>query len=140
MHNDHRFAINAPGVMHQHIDDEILVVHLERGHYFSLRGPAAVIWSGFEHGLTAAQVQASLEQRFEATAAELEEALREFADELVANALIVGRTDGDDVTAEVWQGARELFAKPVLTRYWDIEELLKLDPIHEVDADGWPQV
>ncbi len=30
------------------------------------------------------------------------------------------------------------YATPTLSKYTDMEELLLLDPIHEVDAQGWP--
>jgi hypothetical protein len=41
---------------------------------------------------------------------------------------------GDDVQGEL------PFVAPVLDKYTDMQELLLLDPIHEVDASGWPKL
>jgi len=35
-------------------------------------------------------------------------------------------------------GTRQPFSAPVLNAYTDMEELLLLDPIHDVDQAGWP--
>jgi hypothetical protein len=36
-------------------------------------------------------------------------------------------------------GQSRQFVPPVLERYDDMEDLLLLDPVHDVDAQGWPQ-
>jgi hypothetical protein len=36
-------------------------------------------------------------------------------------------------------GEKIPFAQPVLNKFTDVEDLLMLDPIHDVDAAGWPQ-
>jgi len=64
-----------------------------------------------------------------------------FATRLVDEGLL-RPTDGSETTAalQLPEPARgDTFAEPVLTRYEDIQELLLIDPIHEVDEDGWPQ-
>jgi hypothetical protein len=35
-------------------------------------------------------------------------------------------------------GNKTVFNAPVLNKYTDMQDLLLLDPIHEVDATGWP--
>ncbi|HAR48554.1 MAG TPA: hypothetical protein DCR81_00210 [Smithella sp.] len=35
-------------------------------------------------------------------------------------------------------GSKTVFNAPVLNKYTDMQDLLILDPIHEVDATGWP--
>jgi len=49
----------------------------------------------------------------------------------------------DTVTAPLASPARQdaarpAFEPPVLTTFSDMQELLWLDPIHEVDDAGWP--
>jgi hypothetical protein len=69
-----------------------------------------------------------------------------FMEALVSERLAVDGTDGTDGTDdgagsatvfEVRSGDRGYIA-PVLQRYDDLEDLLLLDPIHEVDDAGWP--
>lgn len=35
-------------------------------------------------------------------------------------------------------GERPPFVRPILQKYTDMADLLLLDPIHEVDEQGWP--
>ena len=66
-----------------------------------------------------------------------------FAD-LQAEQLIVAdeatSVNGDMFTmSEAADGRSRLpFAAPVLHKYTDMEDLLLLDPIHDVDESGWP--
>ncbi len=34
---------------------------------------------------------------------------------------------------------KKSFCLPIIEKYTDLEELLLLDPIHEVDESGWPK-
>jgi hypothetical protein len=36
--------------------------------------------------------------------------------------------------------SKAIFNAPVLNKYTDMQDLLLLDPIHEVDATGWPSI
>ena len=41
---------NGPAVVSETIDGEVIVIHLERGSYFSLRDTAAELWELVEQG------------------------------------------------------------------------------------------
>ena len=58
-------------------------------------------------------------------------------DELLAEGLIVHHELGERAPADVPRSALE-FAPPRLEKYSDLEDLLVLDPIHDVDEAGWP--
>jgi hypothetical protein len=137
-----RFRINTPTVIEQTVDDETLIVHLERGHYFSLRGSAQEIWSALVAGTPTDHLVAGLAARYTATDDAITAAVEAFCKELLADQLVVA--DSDPAPAEA-RGpspeAREAlpFQPPVLTRYTDIEDMLLIDPIHEVDETGWPR-
>ena len=45
-----RLTLRAPHVIHEAIDGEVIVIHLERGSYFSLRDTAAELWELVEQG------------------------------------------------------------------------------------------
>ena len=75
--------------------------------------------------------------------AAVETALRAFVDELEREDLLV-RTDQAAPSAvsaptPVASGdERPAFVAPVISKFTDMEDLLLLDPIHEVDEMGWP--
>ena len=71
--------------------------------------------------------------------------------ELLGEKLIIprdGPDDSDSTSLEPTSGSVEhpnqtqrlKFEKCGLTKYTDMQELLLLDPIHEVDATGWPEI
>ncbi len=49
-----------------------------------------------------------------------------------------GSGNGDGAAAVTADGVTRAYTVPALTRYDDLDDLLLLDPIHEVDDAGWP--
>jgi hypothetical protein len=135
-----RFRINMPPVIHQTLDGEVIVVNLDSGVYYSLVGSAAGVWASLEEGASAGQAVEDAVGRYDAPRQVVEAAVTRFVDELHEEGLIVeAGAEEPRPAAAVADGAAHLpFAAPVLDRYTDMQELLILDPIHEVDDAGWP--
>ena len=72
---------------------------------------------------------------------ELEPAVVRLVAELQREELIVA-ADPDAASsahdAAATGGAARAFRAPVLQKFTDMQEMLLLDPIHDVDARGWP--
>jgi len=138
------FRVNSPSVVHEVFDDEVVIINLDTGFYYSVTGLAAEIWTRID-GATASDIIDDLASRYEMPGPDVEAAVRPFLDELGSEDLIVvgQRVPGERAqrlgteTADVSPG-RPRFEAPVLRKYGDMQELLLLDPIHEVDAVGWP--
>jgi hypothetical protein len=136
-----RYRINAPAVVQETIDGEVVAVDLERGYYFSLRGVAADIWAVIVAGGTLPEVVAHLSGRYDGEPREVEAAVAAFVDQLQHDALIVaaaGDRPAVPAAPAPAPSARRAFETPRLDKYTDMEELLMIDPIHEVDERGWP--
>lgn len=126
------YRINSPSVIHETIDDEVVIINLDKGHYYSLDGCGARIWKGVVGGAPVAAIVAS----FEGDGAAILDGVRALIAELEAEGLIVpGESDGGGTALD---GPALPFEAVTLQRYSDMEELLLLDPIHEVDEQGWP--
>jgi len=137
---DKILQINSRQVIHETFDDEIVLVNLETGSYYSLDHVAAAIWQWLGQRVTAAQIQANVAARYVGDRAEMERAVKKFLDELIADGLVQFSDQpapSDYVFAQTNEPRLEFHA-PVLNKYTDMEELLLLDPIHEVDELGWP--
>jgi hypothetical protein len=139
---DRRFRMASAEVVHDVIDDQVIVVRLDSGMYYSLEGVAALVWTGLARGATLAGVRDALGERYPGT--DLDSALGVFVAELEAEGLLAA----DDAAAS---GAREnpavvvsrarlpaAFEAPHLEKYTDMQDLLLIDPIHETDERGWP--
>jgi len=137
---DKTLQINSRQVIHETFEDEIVIVNLETGSYYSLDHVAAAIWHLLEQRVTAAHIQADIAASHAGDRAEIERAVSSFLDELIADGLVQFSDQlapSDNVFSQT-NNARLEFQAPVLNKYTDMEELLLLDPIHEVDELGWP--
>lgn len=135
------YHVNTSRVMHETIDDETIIVDLTTGTYFSLRGTAAAIWGQLaDGGIAAEELEGVVRARYEAPEGEIETTLRDFLGELEKEQLVVVSANGNGATAPALPaaGEREQFAPPRLERYTDMQDIILLDPVHEVDPRGWP--
>ncbi|SKB14129.1 conserved hypothetical protein [Planktothrix sp. PCC 11201] len=147
MNPDEKFNANTPKVVHESIDGEVVVVNLEQGDYFSLVKVGADIWDGLIRGLSRGDIISEIIQLYEGEHTVIENAVNNFIEQLRQEELIVVNT-GDavesqnkpnDKTQTITNEEKLKFEPPSLQKYTDMEELLALDPIHEVDEQiGWP--
>ncbi len=139
-----RYRMNNPGVIQETLDGEAVIVNLLSGTYYSLDRAGGVIWNLLISGMSSEDILSQLESIFATDRATLAAAVGELTATLVQEELIVPLKEGtalaDIAPAGVNVPASERlpFEKPVLHRYTDMQELLLLDPIHEVDERGWP--
>ena len=119
---------NRPAVLDEAFDGEAVLVNLETGRYYALDRTASRWWSALEAGMS-----------FEALAAVLPDAgtaeLAAFVARLDAERLV--RLEGELPSAGDVAGE----AIPQLQVFDDMEDLLRLDPIHDIELDGsgWPK-
>lgn len=120
--------IPQPPVSHECIDGEVVIIHMETGSYYSLLGLASTLWQSIVAGTTYDRLLA----RFNA---EEQSEVSAFLNELAQERLV-------DLDAEPAQIGTDLelppYSTPRVEKFTDLQELLMLDPIHEVDAAGWP--
>jgi Coenzyme PQQ synthesis protein D (PqqD) len=143
-----RVSVNAPHVIHETIDGEVIVINLATGSYYSLKGSAAAAWGLIEGpaGVQAEELLEALAARFDAPVAEVEHAFEPFLAELRAEGL-VSSTGTDESAVEVAERSRSngntgvelAFEPPLLEKFTDMQDLVLLDPVHEVDETGWPR-
>ncbi len=142
------FRISTSQVIEETIDDEVMIVDLESGNYYSLDKVGADIWHliKMKEGASAAQLVASCAKRYEGCRVEIENGVRQLVAELEQEKLIVAVqpngssavTNGKMPAAHGTQSQKSRFEVPILHKYTDMQDLLLLDPIHEVDETGWP--
>lgn len=136
-----RFKINTPDVSAEAFDDEIIAINLKNGHYHSLRGVGFQIWKLFEQGYSVDEASDALRRAFPTEADTIASDVRDFAAQLQKAELIVpAAATGALAAAPNMSRSSESYVRPAVETYTDMEELLLLDPIHEVDLlTGWPR-
>ena len=138
------YRVNTPRVVHETIDDEVVIIDLDTGSYYSLDGVGAVIWNRLDQNATPAQIAGWLAEQYGAGAPQIESAVDTLTAELQAEALILP-VEGQPMAAGAFPANGVLalpdtFATPILHKHTDMQDLLLLDPIHEVDDSGWPAI
>lgn len=138
--------VNTPGVVHETIDGETILLDLKSGYYYSMDGSGSAIWdylalTGNRESLMSIMCEANTAQ-----ASVIEESLAIFIEQLLKEGLLV--EDGSDKSSNTidaasfedqLKSAAGSFIPPRLNKYADMQDLLLLDPIHDVDEAGWPE-
>jgi hypothetical protein len=138
------FVPNAPSVVSEVIDGEVVIMNLTSGNYYSSDGAGAVIWGWIEGGKTLDDIERLAGQHYEASAEAIAIALTAFFDRLLEEKLVREITQvpapvGGHGPSANGGPSRQRFVPPELHVYTDMQDLLLLDPIHDVDEGGWPR-
>lgn len=144
---EQRFRIRTPWVANQIIDGEAVLIAFETGAYYSAQRTGANVLSLLEQHHPVSEIVARLTRLHDATPETIAADVWAFVGQLSQEGLIVALNESEAITAgddlaspSSAATAPQPWEPPLLTRYSDLEDLLILDPIHEVDDAGWPVV
>jgi hypothetical protein len=142
--DNQRFRVNTPTVTHEIIDGEAVIINLDSGNYYSLIEAGSFIWAMVERGASPVDVQHMVQQTYQGDAGEIDRGVQELLTQLQQENLIVPveGTPEDELTEVLPSNnghEKPLFNVPLLNKFSDMQELLLLDPIHDVDDAGWPK-
>lgn len=149
MHNIiSHFRINSPKIIYETIDGETVIVNLDTGNYYSLDTIGADIWDSVGKGFPVDHIIEDISCRYNGEREEIDRAVLIFMNDLLKETLIVPLEPGsvesesadETPVRSTPEGVRSDFKAPNLQKYSDMQDLLLLDPIHEVDDTGWPNV
>ncbi len=135
-----RFRVDTPQVVSETIQGETIVINLGTGTYYSLQGSGAAIWEGAAQGATIDEILDELAARYDGSRDEFAEATSTLIDTLRSEGLIVpadGLQPSEPISRDL-PPERAPFSSPVLEKYTDMQDIILLDPVHEVGAQGWP--
>jgi hypothetical protein len=145
---DARLSLCGPPIVAEMIEGEVVIINLDTGVYFSLRRAGASAWCLLMEGKTVAEAAGALSARYDVAADEVRRAVVALVEELLAERIVApapaargaDAASGRGQPSEVGERGRgsEPFEECALQRFTDMKDLLLLDPIHDVAADGWP--
>lgn len=141
-----RFRINAPKVIYETIDGEAVIINLDTGCYYSLDKVGADIWGFIEKGVSVEEIKEDLVHRYDGSPTDIESAITRLIANLESENLILpisakasGIENPSELPLDIGPVIEKIqFEAPTLQKYTDMQDLLLLDPIHEVDETGWP--
>jgi hypothetical protein len=126
------YLIDESRISYNRFDDEIIVVNLGTGSYFSMHRTAAEIWRMIESGPASA---ASIADAFGQPMPAVTSQIQDFLNGLEAKGLL--RAVNDPACVSTTSASYSL---PVLEEFDELRELLLADIVHDADDAGWPNV
>jgi hypothetical protein len=127
--------VNEPDVVFEAFDDETVLVNLDSGSYYSLRASGPKVWTALAAGVRPSDLAGAIASAAGLPAQTVLAQLEDLVAALTEAKLVVA-ADKTDAPAAEWSGGYET---PVLETYTDMQDLLLLDPVHDVDQAGWPK-
>jgi len=146
MHSIYYFKINSPNVISENYENEVVFINLDNGNYYSIIDIAAEIFGFVEQERSKEEILNGIINKYEGKNAEMVSAVETFLESLLNEGLIIQEEKNiDNIPSQNKEATHKnsnpeklLFKSPVLYRYTDMQDLLLLDPVHEVDETGWP--
>ena len=134
-----RYAANTASVAHETFDEETVLINFERGTYFSLRQSAPVIWGLIQQPVSVDGILRRLADAYPALPPDAGPAITAMLEQLHDEGCVSRREAGVDEPAPGPLPAEGAFALPVVQAFHDLQELIAIDPVHEVhNFAGWP--
>lgn len=135
-----RFRLNSPQVIAETIEGEAVMVDLSTGSYYSVRDAGAAVWDAIAAGASVERIVSGLVEAFDVDPAAAAEQITAFVEELEREGLVVPADEAPsepalDLRARAGAGS---FAGLALEKFTDMQDLVLIDPVHEVDERGWP--
>ena len=140
MNKDLCFKVNTPFVIWEHIENDIIVINLENGYYYDISGLSASIWLMIQDGLSYYNIIDRIQNHFNKTKQAVLPEINFFLCTLEEEHLIVRVNELITPAIDAIAIPFDTYSAPVLKKYTDMENLLLIDPIHEVDEHGWPNL
>lgn len=130
-----KYIINGPQVISEDTSGETVIINLETGSYFNLNAESSKIWGLLVNGVNIGELKANLEPSV-ACGKEIADAkIDGFISKLLDEKLIRETENSNSVAGKISVNVNDLLVET----YTDMQDLLGLDPIHEVEPEaGWP--
>jgi hypothetical protein len=140
MRRDDIIAANSVSAASEDFGGEAVIIHFDRGTYFSLGGSAPAIWAMVQKPVTMAGMIDAIRSAKIAVTPEFEFALGVFVEQLLEHDLVRPAKSAEPSSLPSGVDAALFTNPPTLEVFTDLAELILMDPVHEVDVlEGWPR-
>ena len=130
-------TIRRPDVIDEVFEGEAVVVNLATGVYFALNADATRVWRAIAAGTPPGAVAQEVAAETGADPVAVQVVVEAFLADLAGHALVTLEGAAPGTAA----APADIPFAPGLQAFSDMEDLLLLDPIHDIDVDGtgWPR-
>jgi hypothetical protein len=136
------FECNAPDVVFENFGDEVILLNLRSGRYFSLDPIGMVCWDYVVQGVRIEDIVRHIhgfygsQSDVQVISSDLATLLDEFQFEQLVRPSQTVRSIAESEESKTKLPAA--YARPALAKFDDVAEMLLMDPVHDVGPGGWP--
>ncbi len=131
------YTIIRSRIVYEILNTEVIAIDFNTGNYYALAHVAKQIWQMLEQKTPFDQMAQMISNSYALEPSKVTADLRHFINELLENGLIEPSSEiGEPVQIAPLEGPYE---PPRIHVYTDVQNLLLLDPVHEVTEAGWPE-
>jgi len=130
------YELSGVNIVSENFGGEIVAVNLDSGKYYSSLKTGAYVWSALIAHHSTEQIVTVLSNLYQLESGVVSHDILRFVDQLIQEGLI---TPAQQATPPLpTDEPAGDYAPPVFEIFSDMQEILLLDPVHDVDASGWP--
>jgi hypothetical protein len=130
------YTINKDKVFCDINNDLAIIINSDTGIYYSLNVFGTKVFQNIIAGVSTNDIGKDL-KKLSNCPADIEDKLKKFTDTLIEKEIIIeGKSDGDKVVITEQDAIEQNFGFG-FEEYADMQEMLLIDPIHDVSDEGW---
>ena len=134
------YTLASKNISGEIIHDELIIIDLAQGVYFTSKGAALYLWKAIVFGSEVAEVIDQLSKKADDPVGFIKKS-ETWINALTSHGIIkkeIGQ--GTPVSAD-WLKSEHLtnIVPPTYEMHQDLEDILLFDPVHDVDGLGWPK-
>jgi hypothetical protein len=130
------YTIDTSKIVFEKFEDETVMINLTSGNYYGIMNVGKAILTLMEDGISRQNLLAVISKSYGKEITEVEEDIQEFLTTLV-NEGIAQITEFGSIEFSLIENCLN-YEKPVLEKFTDMQDLILLDPVHDVNSKGWP--
>ena len=132
------YKIDSKNVSWERVDYEVIAIQLETGRYYNLLNTSADIWSLLAGGASIESLSLAFSQLFP-TNNSIRIDIESFIIQCIsAKLLLVDEEFKPEFFEDAKLSSLQTWVTPILIEYSDLQDLILVDPIHDVKESGWP--
>ena len=141
------YQINRSNVVYEIFDNEVVIINLDNGNYYSYDGIGVEIWNLLTTEITLDGISQSLTNIYSSIQSdELKIIINKSVADLENENLLISSEIKNNkeikVSVVTLKNNRVINTNiiiPTLQRFTDMQDFLLVDPIHEIDYEKWPE-
>ncbi len=130
------YSIDTTKVVFEKFEDETVLINLENGNYYGIMKVGKDILTLMEQGISKQNLVSAIAASYSQEINKVEDDIQLFLSALLTEGIIQTSEYGSNNIT--FLDNNEIYEIPVLEKYSDMQDLILLDPIHDVSAKGWP--